>query len=125
MRLDRFLWFARLAKTRSNAQAMAADGHLRIDGRAVDRAHAPVRIGNVLTFAQHGRVRVLRVEALPARRGPPAEACDCYQELVTGDRPVCATHGAGAAPARSPAPPPSPDADGRRGGGAGRCRLKQ
>ncbi|WP_241491787.1 RNA-binding S4 domain-containing protein [Sphingomonas endophytica] len=82
MRLDRFLWFARLARTRDVAQAMACDGHLRIDGRPIDRAHAPVRIGNILTFFHGGRVRVLRVEALPLRRGPASEALACYQELA-------------------------------------------
>lgn len=81
MRLDRFLWWVRLAKTRSAAQAIAADGHLRIDGRPVDRAHTCVRVGNVLTFATHGRVRVVRVEALPHRRGPAPEAQGCYQDL--------------------------------------------
>ncbi|WP_419807771.1 RNA-binding S4 domain-containing protein [Sphingomonas sp.] len=82
MRLDRFLWWARLAKTRSAAQAIAADGRLRIDGRVIDRAHAAVRVGNILTFAAHGRVRVVRVEALPARRGPPPEAQGCYLDLA-------------------------------------------
>ena len=74
LRLDKFLWFARIVKTRSAAQTLAEDGRIRIDGRVVDRAHAPVRVGDVLSFAHRGRVRVLRVEALPARRGPPAEA---------------------------------------------------
>ena len=50
MRLDRFLWFARIVKTRSFAQSLATAGHLRLDGRAIDRAAAPVRIGSVLTF---------------------------------------------------------------------------
>jgi len=82
MRLDRFLWHARLSKTRGQAQALAEGGHLRIDGRRVDRAHVPVRIGNVLAFVTHvGEVRVVRVEALPARRGPPAEARACYADL--------------------------------------------
>ena len=81
MRLDRFLWFARLAKTRSVAQAIAADGHLRIDGRAIDRAHAAIRIGNVLTYAHAGRVRVIRVVSLPVRRGPAPEAQACYEQL--------------------------------------------
>jgi ribosome-associated heat shock protein Hsp15 len=81
MRLDRFLWFARLAKTRSFAQEVAEARHLRIDGRVIDRAHAAVRIGNVLTFPLHGRVRVLRIEALPPRRGPPPEARACYTDL--------------------------------------------
>ena len=86
MRLDRFLWFARLARTRDVAQAMACDGHLRLDGRAIDRAHVPVRVGNILTFFQGGRVRVLRVEALPHRRGPAPEAQGCYQELALSTR---------------------------------------
>lgn len=86
MRLDRFLWWGRLTKTRSAAQALAEAGHLRIDGRVIDRAHCPVRVGNVLTFASHGRVRVVRVEALPVRRGPPAEARLLYAELTAGHR---------------------------------------
>lgn len=82
MRLDRFLWFARLAKTRDVAQALATTGHLRIDGRPIDRAHAAVRVGNILTFAQGTRVRVVRIDALPSRRGPAPEAQACYQELT-------------------------------------------
>lgn len=81
MRLDKFLWFARLAKTRSAAQAIAASGHLRIDSRPIDRAHAPIRAGQVIAFAQGPKVRVLRIEALPARRGPAPEAQSCYTDL--------------------------------------------
>ena len=81
LRLDKFLWFARIVKTRSLAQTLAEDGRLRIAGRVVDRAHAPVRVGDVLSFAVHGKVRVLRIEALPARRGPPAEARALYADL--------------------------------------------
>lgn len=88
MRLDRFLWFARLAKTRDVAQVLAAEGRLRIDGRVIDRAHAPVRVGNILTFAHAGRVRVLRIEALPHRRGPAPEAQACYQDLAVGNANV-------------------------------------
>jgi ribosome-associated heat shock protein Hsp15 len=81
LRLDKFLWFARIVKTRALAQAMAEGGRLRIAGRVVDRAHAPVRIGDVLAFAQRGEVRVIRILALPARRGPPAEARALYESL--------------------------------------------
>ena len=81
LRLDKFLWFARIVKTRALAQALAEEGRIRIAGRVVDRAHAPVRVGDVLSFAVHGKVRVLRVEALPARRGPPAEARLLYEEI--------------------------------------------
>ena len=86
IRLDKFLWFARIVKTRSFAQAMAEQGHLRMDGRAIDRAAAPVRVGNILTFAtHHGEIRTIRVEALPVRRGPPNEAQGCYQDLAPGN----------------------------------------
>jgi ribosome-associated heat shock protein Hsp15 len=81
LRLDKFLWFARIVKTRALAQEMAQNGRIRISGRLVERASAPVRAGDVLSFAQRGQVRVLRVEALPARRGPPAEARALYSEL--------------------------------------------
>ena len=82
LRIDKFLWFARIVKTRALAQALAEKGRIRIGGRLVDRAHAPVRVGDVLSFALRGQVRVLRVEALPARRGPPAEARTLYSELT-------------------------------------------
>ncbi|WP_243406218.1 RNA-binding S4 domain-containing protein [Sphingosinicella sp. YJ22] len=81
LRLDKFLWFARIVKTRSAAQAVAEQGRLRVNGRVVDRSHAPVGVGDVLSFAIHGKVRVLRIEALPARRGPPAEARLLYSEI--------------------------------------------
>jgi len=83
LRLDKFLWFARIVKTRALAQALAEGGRIRIGGRMVDRAHAPVRVGDVLSFAQRGAVRVMRVEALPTRRGPPAEARSTYSELTS------------------------------------------
>jgi ribosome-associated heat shock protein Hsp15 len=83
LRLDKFLWFARIVKTRALAKDMAENGRIRIAGRVVDRAHAPVRAGDILSFAQRGEVRVLRVEALPARRGPPAEARALYSELTS------------------------------------------
>lgn len=81
LRLDKFLWFARIAKTRALAPQLAEQGRLRIGGRIIDRAHAPVRVGDVLSFAMRGNVRVLRVEALPDRRGSPNEARALYTDL--------------------------------------------
>jgi len=83
LRLDKFLWFARIVKTRALAQAMAEDGRLRLNGRVVDKAHVLVRVGDVLGFARQGAVRVLKIEALPVRRGPPAEARALYSELTS------------------------------------------
>ena len=81
MRLDRWLWWTRLAKTRSAAQALATHGTLRIDGRACDKAHLSVRAGQTLVFFAHDRVRVVRVVGLPSRRGPAPEAQACYLDL--------------------------------------------
>lgn len=83
MRVDLFLWFARLARTRATAQGIAEKGTLRIDGRRIDRAHAPVRVGCVLAFPLNGQVRVLRVEALPERRVSPAQTAALYTSLET------------------------------------------
>ena len=87
LRLDKFLWFARIVKTRALAQAMAEAGRLRVAGRVVDRAHAPVRVGDVLAFAQRGEVRVIRILALPLRRGPPAEARALYESVEAAAPP--------------------------------------
>lgn len=84
MRLDRFLWFARLVKTRADAQGLAETGRLRLDGRRIERSSAAVRVGSIIAFPLRGQVRVLRVEALPARRGPAREAATLYQELLVG-----------------------------------------
>jgi len=83
-RIDKFLWYVRLAKSRSIAQAMAERGIMRLNGRRVDRAHCPVRVGDLLTLAQGERVRVVRVLRLPDRRGPAVEAGGCYEELELG-----------------------------------------
>ncbi len=80
LRIDKFLWFARIVKTRSLAQQLAEQGRIRLSGRLIDRAHAPVKIGDVLSFAVHGKVRVIKIDAIPSRRGPPAEARALYTE---------------------------------------------
>ncbi|GGO92624.1 RNA-binding S4 domain-containing protein [Stakelama pacifica] len=85
MRIDRFLWWARVTKSRSIAQKMAESGTMRLDGRRIDRAHAQVRPGSIIAFARDGSVRILRVEALPVRRGPPAEAATLFTELIPGN----------------------------------------
>ena len=88
LRLDKFLWFARIVKTRALAQQLAETGRVRISGRLVERAAAPVRVGDVLSFALRGEVRVLRIEALPARRGPAPEARALYSEPPSAGAPT-------------------------------------
>ena len=81
MRIDRYLHCIRLVKSRTLAQSVIETGHVRIDGRRVEKSSDDVRIGSTIALPLHGRVRVLRVLCLPERRGPPAEARACYQEL--------------------------------------------
>ena len=81
MRLDRYLFFIRLVKSRTLAQALIATGYVRIDGKRVAKASEDIRVGSVIALPLRGKVRVLRVLALPTRRGPAAEARACYEEL--------------------------------------------
>ncbi len=90
MRIDRFLFFIRLLKSRTLAQMLIAEGHVRLDGKRVEKSSEDVRVGSVVAFPLDGRVRVVRVIALPARRGPAAEARTCYRELAI-DEPGPAT----------------------------------
>jgi ribosomal 50S subunit-recycling heat shock protein len=84
LRLDKALWQLRLTRTRALAQAMIAAGHIRVDGRRVDKPAMPVRAGNVLTLPLPAGVRVIRILDLPLRRGPPTEAAACYADLDSG-----------------------------------------
>jgi ribosome-associated heat shock protein Hsp15 len=81
LRLDKWLWFARLAKSRSAAQDLCESRRLRIDGRVIDRASALVRSGAVLSFPRGDEIVVVRVEGLADHRGPYADACQMYTDL--------------------------------------------
>ncbi|HEX6960148.1 MAG TPA: RNA-binding S4 domain-containing protein [Ferrovibrio sp.] len=81
LRLDKWLWMARFCKSRSIAQSFAEKGRIRINGRVVDKPHALVRSGDVLTLPLAGGVRVVRILSLPVRRGPAPEAQSGYVEI--------------------------------------------
>jgi ribosome-associated heat shock protein Hsp15 len=85
LRIDRFLFFIRLTKSRTLAQAVLETGHVRIDGKRVDKPSEEVRIGSVVALPLHGVVRIIRVRSLPTRRGPAAEAKQHYEEIVAPD----------------------------------------
>lgn len=80
-RLDLWLWCARLAKTRGECARQVAAGRVRINRLPTDKAHAKLRVGDVLTLTMGGRVRVWRVMALAERRGPASEARGLYEDL--------------------------------------------
>jgi ribosome-associated heat shock protein Hsp15 len=86
LRLDTWLWHARLAKTKSACGALIEAGGFRLNRQPVTKAHARVRAGDVLTFAWQAEVRVWRVLALGERRGPPAEARALYEEVADAEQ---------------------------------------
>jgi len=81
VRIDRFLFFIRLVKSRTLAQAVVETGHVRIDGKRVEKAAEEVRVGSIIALPLRSKVRVLRVLTLPKRRGPAPEARACFEEL--------------------------------------------
>jgi len=81
-RIDRWLWHARLVRTRSAAAALASSGFVRVNGA---RIHAPgrlVRLGDVITVALDQAVRVLKVRGFVARRGSAQTGQRLYEELT-------------------------------------------
>ncbi len=68
-------------RQRSDCAALVAKGSIRINRQPTDKAHARLRIGDVLTVPVHGSVRVVRVVSLAARRGPASEARMLYHEI--------------------------------------------
>lgn len=80
-RLDKYLWFARMARTRVLAAALVSAGHVRVNGRKVDQPSRAIAPGDVLTISLQRDVRVLRVIGFAERRGPYEEARLLYEDI--------------------------------------------
>jgi ribosome-associated heat shock protein Hsp15 len=83
-RVDKWLWFARIVKSRQLAQALIEQGAVRINRIKVIRASGRIAAGDVVTVAVHDRIRVLKVLGEGKRRGPAAEARELYEDLSPG-----------------------------------------
>lgn len=81
-RLDQWLWFARLAKTRSLAGRLCAGGAVAVNGTVVRKSNRMIQIGDAVAVPQGSFRRTVRVVALGARRGPAAEARLLYEEVA-------------------------------------------
>ncbi|MDQ1080015.1 RNA-binding S4 domain-containing protein [Pseudoroseomonas cervicalis] len=90
-RLDKWLWCARVAKTRGECARLVERGRFRLNRQPVEKPHAKLRPGDVLTLAlgsaEHGRIRIWRILALAGRRGPAPEARALYEDLTEGAAP--------------------------------------
>jgi ribosome-associated heat shock protein Hsp15 len=81
-RIDKWLWHARLVRTRSVAASLAESGYLRVNGKRVVAASRAVRVGDVVLIALDRAVRVLKVLGFSERRGSFQLAKGLYQELA-------------------------------------------
>jgi ribosome-associated heat shock protein Hsp15 len=96
-RIDKWLWHARFARTRTAAQRLVQAGDVRVNREKVAAASRLVRPGDVLTLATSREVRVLTVTAIAPRRGPAEAARLLYREHA-------------AEPGPAPDPPTAPQA---------------
>ena len=85
-RLDKWLWFTRVVKTRSLAARLVTEGHVRVNSVRVETASKAVKPGDIVTVALERHVRVLRVLAGGERRGPAPEAQTLYEDLAPRPR---------------------------------------
>ncbi|MEM1273513.1 MAG: RNA-binding S4 domain-containing protein [Pseudomonadota bacterium] len=95
--MDKWLWHARFFKTRTLASRIVTEGRVRVNGDRVSKPSTAVGPSDTLTFAWGQHVRVVRIVAIGARRGPAPEAQALYEDLTeqtpaspqrTGPRPT-------------------------------------
>lgn len=87
-RLDKWLWFARVVKTRTLASSLIEGGKIRLNGARVIKPSQSVKPGDTLTVAAHHKIRVLEIIGLAERRGSASIATQLYRELT--ERPAVA-----------------------------------
>jgi ribosome-associated heat shock protein Hsp15 len=109
-RIDKWLWHARVVRTRAAAAALAASGHVRVNGLRIDAASRAVHAGDVVTVALDRTVRVLKVTGFAERRGAAESARALVEDLT---------------PAPEPKPKPAAAAAGLRSAGAGRPTKRE
>jgi len=90
-RIDKWLWHARVVRTRAAASALAGSGHVRLNGQRVDAASRAVKAGDVVTVALDRSVRVLKIVDFAERRGGAEAARTLYEDLSTPVAPLDAT----------------------------------
>jgi ribosome-associated heat shock protein Hsp15 len=111
-RIDKWLWHARVARTRTATAALAASGHVRVNGTRIDAASRAVKTGDVITVALDSRVRVLKVLGFAERRGAAEAAAKLFEEQPL--EPFTAHQPAALSPAVRPDKPGRPTKRDRR-----------
>jgi ribosome-associated heat shock protein Hsp15 len=81
-RIDKWLWHARFAKTRTAAQHLATSGHVRVNREKIASASRLVRVGDVVTLSLRSGVKVVRLRGIDERRGSAGEARRLYDDAT-------------------------------------------
>ncbi len=81
-RLDKWLWFARVVKSRTLAAGLVTSGKVRVNRQKIDKPAHALKAGDVVTVSVGRKVRVLKVVASGVRRGPASEAQGLFEELT-------------------------------------------
>ena len=87
-RIDKWLWFARVAKTRTLAATLVTEGKVRVNGERIDKAGAIVRAGEVVTVLMRQQVRILKIVGFAPRRGGAAVAATLFEDLSPRPEPA-------------------------------------
>ncbi len=87
-RIDQWLWFARIAKSRTLAQVLIGRGKVRVNRLKIDKTSMTVKPGDVLTLSLGPRVISIEILKIGARRGPAAEAQTLYRDLTPRQPPA-------------------------------------
>lgn len=82
LRVDKWLWYARVTKTRTLAQKLVSSGAVRIDSIRVTGPDYKIAPGMVLTMSVHERLRILKILELGTSRRPASEAALLYEDLT-------------------------------------------
>jgi ribosome-associated heat shock protein Hsp15 len=86
-RLDKWLWCARVMKSRTQAAGLVSEGHVRVNRVKVDKPSLALKRGDVLTITIGRHLRVLQVAAFGTRRGPASEARLLFEDLTPPPSP--------------------------------------
>ena len=86
LRLDIYLYYIRIFKSRSLATKFVLTNRLRISGQVTQKPHKMISIGDVLTITINDNIKVLKVLDIPNRRGPYSEALNFYEEITPIER---------------------------------------
>lgn len=82
LRLDVYLYYIRIFKSRSIATKFVSTNRLRISGKVTQKPHKMISIGDVLTMTINDNIKILKVLNIPNRRGPYSEALNFYEDIT-------------------------------------------